>query len=155
MSKLNDKFPSLNFPEFSFKFSKKEGQIWVWDDIRKKNLLLTPEEWVRQHVVRFMQEVLNYPATSISIEGMLSINQQTKRYDVLAYTDGKPQILVECKAARIKITQDTFDQIARYNMALNVPYLWVTNGLQHFFATVDYKNEKYVFIKELPVFRKD
>jgi len=150
VEKINKKFPLLNFPEYSFRLSKKENEIWIWDDIRKKNLVLTPEEWVRQHVVQYLQTELNYPATSISQEGQLTINQQTKRYDVLAYTNGKPQVLVECKAARIKITQDTFDQIARYNLKLDVPYLWVTNGLQHFFATVDYKNERYVFVKELP-----
>lgn len=147
-------FPPLNFPNYSFHLFKKEGKVYVKDPIRKKNLLLTPEEWVRQHCIQFLHQELGYPNSTIGLEGKLTINQQTKRFDILAYQNSKPFILVECKAAQIKIDQNVFDQIARYNLELNVPFIWVTNGLKHFFATIDYQNQKYNFIKELPPFNR-
>ena len=143
-------FPPLNFNTYPLKLFKKEEQVFVKDEIRKKNLVLTPEEWVRQHCVHFLNQELNYPLSSIGLEGKLVINEQMKRFDILVYNNGQPLILVECKAASIKIDQKVFDQIARYNLKLNVSFIWVTNGLNHFFATIDYEAQKYNFIKKLP-----
>ena len=140
----------MNFPVYSFRFKNSENKVSIFDEIRKKFILLTPEEWVRQHCVHFLNQELNYPLSSIGLEGKLVINEQMKRFDILVYNNGEPLILVECKAASIKIDQKVFDQIARYNLKLNVPFIWVTNGLNHFFATIDYKAQQYNFIKELP-----
>lgn len=153
MTDLSKSFPALNFNAYPLKLIKKNGQVFVKDEIRKKDLVLTPEEWVRQHCVYFLNQQLGYPLSSIGLEGKLVINAQMKRFDILVYRNGEPQILVECKAASIKIDQKVFDQIARYNLKLNVPFIWVTNGLNHFFAVINYEAQKYNFIKELPMYK--
>lgn len=143
----------LDFPNFNFRFQKKEATIFIFDEIRKKFIVLTPEEWVRQHVIHFLVYQKKYPKSLISVEKMILINGLKKRYDVVVYnTNGQVLILVECKAPHIKTTQDTFDQIARYNMVLDAPFLMVTNGLNHYFCKMDFENECYLFIKNLPDF---
>jgi hypothetical protein len=143
----------LDFPNFNFRFQKKEATIFIFDEIRKKFIVLTPEEWVRQHVIHFLVYQKKYPKSLISVEKMILINGLKKRYDVVVYNaNGQVLILVECKAPHIKTAQDTFDQIARYNKALNAPFLMVTNGLNHYFCKMDFDNECYIFIKNLPDF---
>jgi hypothetical protein len=118
-------------------------------------VVLTPEEWVRQHVAYFLHEEKKYPISLISIEKQLLINNLKKRTDIIIFnTFGNQEIIVECKAPTIKITQETFDQIARYNLKLKANYLFVTNGLDHFYCQMDFENETYVFLKELPDFIK-
>ena len=117
-------------------------------------MVLTPEEWVRQHFIHFLTKEKNYPTSLIAIEKQLTINNLKKRSDILVFnTDGKPEIIVECKAPSIKITQDTFDQIARYNLKLKANFLIVTNGLEHFYCKMDYKNETYIFLEEIPTYK--
>lgn len=141
----------LNFPEFSLSLSKDDqGRILVFDIVRKKQLVLTPEEWVRQHFLHFLIESGGYPKSNISIEKGLKLNGLQKRCDILAYHQGEPFLLVECKAPHIKLDQVVFDQIARYNHVLKVPFLAVTNGLQHIYAIMDFENNQYKFIKDLP-----
>lgn len=141
----------LNFPIYKFRFKNSENKVAVFDEIRKKFVILTPEEWVRQHVVQFLLQEKKYPKSLINVEKILKINGLTKRYDAVVFNnDGSIFILIECKAPEIKITQTTFDQIARYNMTLNAQFLMVTNGQNHYFCQMDYKNEKYQFLKELP-----
>jgi hypothetical protein len=112
---------------------------------------LTPEEWVRQHVVQFLLQQKKYPKSLINVEKLLKVNGLTKRYDVVVFNnDGSIFILVECKAPVIKITQNTFDQIARYNLTMNAANLMVTNGHHHYFCQMDFEKEKYNFLKELP-----
>jgi len=114
---------------------------------------LTSEEWVRQHVVRFLIQERNYPKSYINVEKLIKINDLTKRYDVIVYQpNGEIFLLIECKAPEVKIAQQTFDQIARYNLVLKAKYLMVSNGLNHYFCQMDFENEKYVFLKELPSF---
>lgn len=114
-------------------------------------MVLTPEEWVRQHFVQFLIEEKNYPPTLIAIEKQVVVNNLKKRSDILVFDkEGNPDIIVECKAPKIKITQATFDQIARYNSKLNANFLIVTNGLTHFYCKMDFKKETYVFLKEIP-----
>ncbi len=145
----------LNFPSYSFRFKNNQNKIAVFDDLRKKFVILTPEEWVRQHCVKFLQEEKKYPLSHINVEKQLKIAGLTKRYDIVIFEpEGGIQIIVECKAPSVKITQDTFDQIARYNLSLNANYLMVTNGLQHFFCRLDYDNENYIFLKELPEYTR-
>lgn len=145
----------LNFPSYSFRFKNSQNKIAVFDDLRKKFIILTPEEWVRQHCVKFLQAEKNYPLSLINVEKQLKIAGLTKRYDIVVFEpDGNIQLIVECKAPSVKITQDTFDQIARYNLSLKANYLMVTNGLEHFFCQMDYENENYVFLKQLPEYSR-
>lgn len=143
----------LNFPNYTFRFKNSENKVAIFDEIRKKFILLTPEEWVRQHVVHYLLNEKKYPKSYINVEKILKINGLTKRYDVVVFNpDGSIFLLIECKAPQIAITQNTFDQIARYNMTLNANYMMVTNGLNHYFCHMDYKQEKYNFLRNLPDF---
>ena len=141
----------LNFQLYNFRFKNNENKVSIFDEIRKKFIILTPEEWVRQYVVQFLLEEKKYPKSLINVEKVLKINGLRKRYDVVVFnSDGSIFILIECKAPEIKITQATFDQIARYNMTMNAQFLMVTNGLNHYFCQMDYENEKYTFLENLP-----
>ncbi len=141
----------LNFPIYNFRFKNSENKVSIFDEIRKKFIILTPEEWVRQHVVRFLLEEKKYPKSLINVEKVLSVNGLRKRYDIVVFNpDGSIFVLVECKAPEIKTAQATFDQIARYNLALKAQFLMVTNGHNHYFCQMDFENEKYDFLKELP-----
>jgi len=143
----------LNLPEYTFRLKDESGKEYIFDEIRKKFLLLTPEEWVRQNFIKFLVAEKQYPASLIAIETGLKYNQLQKRADVLIYNKvGQADILIECKATGIKITQHVFDQIARYNMAFRVNYLIVTNGLNHFCCKMDYSNNSYFFLKDIPQF---
>ena len=143
----------LQFPTYTFRFKNSENKIAIFDEIRKKFILLTPEEWVRQHVVQFLLQEKNYPKSYINVEKLIKINSLTKRYDIVVYQpNGELFLLIECKAPEVKITQETFNQIARYNLVLNAKYLMVSNGLNHYFCQMDFENEKYVFLEELPSF---
>ncbi|SDR83294.1 Type I restriction enzyme R protein N terminus (HSDR_N) [Polaribacter sp. KT25b] len=144
----------LNLPTYNFKLKSKENKTLIFDKLRKKYMVLTPEEWVRQHYVSFLIEEKNYPTSLIALEKQLTINNRKKRTDILVFnTDGNPEIIVECKAPSIKITQDTFDQIARYNLKLKANFLIVTNGLEHFYCKMDFENETYIFLKEIPDYK--
>lgn len=143
----------LNFNSYQFRFKNTEGKISIFDEIRRKFIVLTPEEWVRQHVVQYLLQEKKYPKSYINVEKVIKLNGLIKRYDVVVFQpNGKLFLLVECKSADIVINQTTFDQIARYNMALESEYLMVTNGLNHYFCQMDYQSEKYNFLKELPDF---
>ncbi len=145
----------LNFPTYNFRFKSSENKILIFDVIRKKFIVLQPEEWVRQHVVRYMMQDKQYPKSLVNVEKQLLLNAIKKRYDVVVFNpDGSIQILVECKAPNIKINQTVFDQIARYNMQLKANYLMVTNGLEHFFCKMDFEKENYTFLKDVPDFSR-
>lgn len=146
---------SLNFPDYTFRFKNSENKVRIFDIIRKKFVVLQPEEWVRQHVVQYLIRDKNYPHALINVEKILTINRIKKRYDVVVYNrDGSIHILIECKSPKIKITQEVFDQIARYNMALRSSYLMVTNGLHHYYCQMDYEKEKYIFLQGIPDFSR-
>ena len=144
----------LNFPTYTFRFKNSENKVAIFDEIRKKFVILTPEEWVRQNVVRFLLEEKKYPKSYVNVEKVIKINGLTKRYDVVVFQpNGQLFLLIECKAPEVAISQNTFDQIARYNMVLEAKYLMVTNGLNHYFCQMDFENEKYLFLKALPEFK--
>ena len=144
----------LNLPNYKFKLKSNENKTLIFDNLRKKYMVLTPEEWVRQHFVHFLIEEKNYPASLIAIEKQVLVNNLKKRSDILVFNkDGNPEIIVECKAPKIKITQATFDQIARYNSKLRANFLVVTNGLSHFYCKMDFEKETYLFLKEIPDYK--
>lgn len=144
----------LNFPTYKFKLKNRENKPLVWDPVRKKWLVLQPEEWVRQHCIAFLLKDKKYPLELINVEKKIQLNGRSKRYDIIVFRPtGKPHILIECKAPTVSITQKSFDQIAQYNMALNSTYLMVTNGMDHYFCQIDAAQTKYHFLKSLPVFK--
>jgi len=144
----------LNYPSYPFRFKNRENKIYIFDVIRKKFVILQPEEWVRQHVVQNLISEKNYPQAHINVEKQLLINNLKKRYDVVVFNpDGSIEVLVECKSPDIKITQQVFDQIARYNLQLKANYLVVTNGINHFFCKMDFEKEQYSFLKDIPSYQ--
>jgi len=141
----------LNFPTYQFRFKSRENKPTIFDVVRKKFIVLTPEEWVRQNTIQYLINELNIPQALINVEKQIKLHKTIKRYDVIVYnSDGSIQLIVECKAPTIKIAQDTFDQIARYNFVLNANYLMVTNGLAHYYCQMDFENERYSFLEKLP-----
>jgi len=141
----------LNLPIYSIKLKKEVNKVQVFDPIRKKYIKLTPEEWVRQNFIQYLIQEKNYPASLMAIEMGIDLLNTKKRCDIVLFnTEGLPHMIVECKAPSIKISQDTFDQIARYNMSLKTNLLVVTNGIQHFVCIMDNQNQRYHFLKEIP-----
>jgi predicted type IV restriction endonuclease len=146
----------LNFPDYSFRFKNSENKVSIFDDIRKKFIILTPEEWVRQHTIQFLLQEKKYPKSYINAEKTITLNGTIKRYDIVVFKpNGELFLLIECKAPEVAITQQTFDQIARYNLKFNADYLMVTNGLNHYFCEMDLEKEQYAFLKELPAFNQN
>lgn len=130
-------FPPLNLPPAPLKLGRKGTQVFVWDSLRKKNLVLTPEEWVRQHLFYFLKDELHYPLGSFAVEGGFRLMGKLQRTDILVYKNAQAALLVECKAPSVKIKQETFDQALRYNLHYKVPYLLISNGLEHYWAKVE------------------
>lgn len=129
--------PPLNLPQANLKLGRKGDQIFVWDILRKKNLVLSPEEWVRQHLFHYLKDALGYPLGSFALEGGFRLMGRLQRTDILIYKNSSPQLLVECKAPSVTINQDTFDQALRYNLHYKVPFLLISNGLEHYWAAVE------------------
>lgn len=138
--------PKLNFQEnFDFKFRKDKDKFFIYDLVRKTYLLLTPEEWVRQHWIHYYLTVKSYSASALVTEKKIVLNGLTKRVDLLITEKAQPKILIECKAPQIKLTEKTFEQTARYNSIVGASEIILTNGLQHINAY--YENGKYQFYK--------
>lgn len=141
----------LNLPLYTFTLKKENGKPFIFDEIRKKFLVLTPEEWVRQNYVKFLIEERRFPPSLFQIETGLYVNNTLKRTDiVVCNSEGTPLVIVECKAPSVKITQNVFDQIARYNITLKTSFLAVTNGMSHFYCKIDVESKKYQFVKDIP-----
>lgn len=141
----------LNLPQYPLRIKQDDKGIYIFDDIRKKFLVLTPEEWVRQHLVHFLIREKKYPKSLIRLEGGLKLNSRQKRSDILIFNNtGEKILLVECKAPSVKISQNAFDQIARYNFVHRVQWLLVSNGIQHYCCEIDFKNNSYRFVEDLP-----
>jgi hypothetical protein len=143
----------LNLPALSnsLKLSKLGGRIRVFDPIRKKFLIKTPEEIVRQLVLAYLITVKGYSPYRISVEKTVKVNGLNKRFDILVFDpDMRPWLMIECKAPNIPVTTDTFRQVAMYNLAHRVKYLMVTNGLQSFCCSMDYEQESYTYLTEVP-----
>ena len=145
----------LNLPTYQFEIKSSENKQLIFDKIRKKYVVLTPEEWVRQNFVTYLLEEKKYPISLIAVEKQLTVNKLKKRFDILVFDkNANHNIIVECKSPKIKITQETFDQIARYNLALNAEYLIVTNGLSHYYCKMDSEKQQYIFLKDLNSYQK-
>jgi hypothetical protein len=146
----------LNFPTYSFRFKNSENKPYIFDEIRKKFIVLTPEEWVRQHVVQFLLQDKKYPKSLVNVEKLVKVNGLNRRYDGIVFNpDGSIFLLIECKAPEVTISQQTFDQIAQYNLILKSEYLMVTNGINHYFCSMDFENKKYQFLQNLPNYKNE
>jgi hypothetical protein len=143
----------LNLPEYSFRISGKEGSETIFDSLRKKYVKLTPEEWVRQNFVQYLIYEGKYPPGLIGIEVMSGFNKLRKRVDILVHNrEGRPIMIVECKAPDVKIDDTVFDQVVCYNMGFKVPYLIVTNGIVHYACKIDHERNKYDFLLVIPLY---
>lgn len=143
----------LNLPEYSFKFKTRDGKDYIFDSLRRKYVRLTPEEWVRQNFVQFLVTEKKYSVSLIAVEAGVKVNNNPQRADLVVFDrSGKPALVAEFKAPEIKISQQTFDQIVRYNMQLKVPLLIVSNGLQHYCCRINYDDNSYAFLPEIPEF---
>lgn len=139
----------LNLPTYEYKIRTAGQSKQIFDLLRKKYVVLTPEEWVRQHFIQFLISEKKYPASLMSVERGLKINSLQKRTDIVVFNKfGNPWMIVECKSPTIEITEDTLFQAARYNMSLNVQFLSLTNGLEHYCCKIEKKS--IVFLDDLP-----
>ena len=139
----------LNLPSADIGLERRDGRLFIWDFVRRRWVVLTPEEWVRQHFSHWMTEHLGYPLARLGHEISLEQNGMQRRADAVFYDhEGRPLVIVEFKAPHIAISQKTFDQISRYNMVLQVPYLIISNGLQHFCLHV--REDGMEFLREIP-----
>lgn len=145
------KYPPLNLPPTDLRLRNTGPKPEVWDILRRKWLVLTPEEWVRQHFIRFLTGTQGVDPFRIVQEQQLTIHGFSLRADIVVYSrQTEPQLVVECKAAGVAITQEVFNQVAHYNIQLGVPYLVVTNGLQHYCCEIDHEARNYRFINKIP-----
>jgi type I site-specific restriction-modification system R (restriction) subunit len=143
----------LNLPAYNFRIIKKNEKPFIFDDLRKKFVALTPEEWVRQHFIRFLINVKHYPASLIAIEKQLVINGLKKRCDAVVYSrNAEPLMIIEFKATTVSIAQQTFDQAAVYNSKLKVDYFIISNGLKHYCCRLDKNVLQYNFLDDIPDF---
>ena len=141
----------LNLPEFKILIKNKDNKPHIFDIVRKKFVLLTHEEWVRQHVINFFIQ-RKISKNHIAVEKKILVNNLIKRFDIVVFDrSGKILVLVECKAPHIKLNQKVFDQVSIYNQHLDSKYLMITNGLTHFYLKVDKKNKKYIFLDNFPI----
>ena len=144
----------LNFPPYEFKIREPgdTGQISkIFDTIRRKYVSLTPEEWVRQHMARFLVEELGYPKGRVGMEKEIRVNKLSRRPDLVIFGEtGKPLLVVECKAPKVKITQSVFDQAARYNLTLKAHFFIFTNGLKTYCCLLHAPSGSYHFLETIP-----
>jgi len=142
---------ALNLPTYSFKIKEVNGKKYVFDEVRRRFVALTPEEWVRQHMIKFLSLDRSYPISLFSIEKKHVHNRMARRCDFVVYDrTGNPLMVVECKAPGVEIGQQVFDQASRYNQQYRAPYLLITNGNKHFCCKVNIKNHGFEFLTEIP-----
>lgn len=141
----------LNLPSFDIRLQRDDEGVKIFDRLRKKFIILTPEEWVRQHFVNYLINHKGFPESLMANEIGITLNGTRRRCDTVVFDKhGSPMVIVEYKASSIVISQSTFDQIVRYNMVLHARYLIVSNGMNHYCCRIDYDNMSYDFLKEVP-----
>ena len=141
----------LCFPNYEFRIKNRHNKKYIFDLIRKKFILLTPEEWVRQNCIMFLINEQKVPKVLINVEKKIKVNNLTKRYDIIVYKpNGSVFLLVECKSPKVNINQETFNQISIYNSEIIAEYLMLTNGLFNYYCSIDYSNQCYKFVKDFP-----
>ena len=141
----------LNLPQYNFRIKKQDEKLLIFDSQRKRYVSLTPEEWVRQHFIRFLIDKKGYPSALLAVEKQLNLNGMKKRCDAILYNpDAKPAMIIEFKAPHVSINQQTFDQVAVYNAKLKVDFFIISNGLEHYCCSVNTKTAQYEYFPEIP-----
>ena len=146
---------ALNFPCYDIKQKYEQEKKYIYAHIRRKYVVATPEEWVRQHLIHFLIEERHFPKTLIAVETALTVNGLKRRTDLVVF-DKKTRkvcLIVECKAPYIKISQSVFEQIAQYNISLQTKFLIVTNGLKHYCCKINLKEKSYHFLSDIPFYK--
>jgi hypothetical protein len=144
---------AIDFSAYNFNIKSDKDVHYVFDIIRKKWMVATPEEWVRQHVVHYLVFDRQYPSSLIAVERGLTLNGRRKRFDLVIFNkQGKASMMIECKRPEVELSQDVLDQIAQYNSVFGARYLWVTNGKEHRIVVYNPDFSSYVFLNELPEF---
>jgi hypothetical protein len=153
--KYKTKLKELTLPQYSFKIAGKPGKETIFDQVRRKYVRLTPEEWVRQHFVQYLVREGNYPAGLMGIEVPFRMNRLTKRVDILVHDrSGKPVMIVECKEPDTGLDEKVFDQIVTYNMQFRVPFLVLTNGIMNYACRMDFENNRYDMLEVIPMYEE-
>ncbi len=141
----------LNLPTYFFRIKEDKGKKYIFDEIRRRFVLLTPEEWVRQHLVNYLITVKKFPLPLISVEKGFSSNRRKQRFDLLIFDrKGEPLMIAECKAPDVEINQQVFDQASRYNNRYKADYMLITNGLKHYCCHINKQNRQYKFLPDIP-----
>lgn len=142
-------------PPYAYKLKQNNGSVQIWDAVRRKYVVLTPEEWVRQHFIAYLVGSKKYPLGRIGNEISLSLNGRSRRCDTLVYdAEGQPLVLIEYKAPHIPMSQKVFEQAVRYNICFRVPYIMLSNGISHYCCRIDYDSRKYSFLTEIPSYNE-
>jgi type I site-specific restriction endonuclease len=145
----------LNFPEYQFRITSKNGKQQIFDIVRKKFVALTPEEWVRQHVLHHLHEKKSAPLSLIGVEVSLKLNSLVKRADVVVYArTGKPIMLIECKAPGVSVSHHVFEQAARYDMIFHVNFMFITNGMSHYCCKFNHDDHTHSFLPDIPSYEE-
>lgn len=145
----------LNLPQYSFRIRGKNGNEMILDQLRRKYVKLTPEEWVRQNFVQYLINEGKYPPGLIGIEVLFRYNKLKKRVDILVHNrSGQPIMIVECKSPDVEIDEKVFEQIATYDMKYKVPYLIVTNGMHHYACKMNHQELKYEYLLVIPLYEE-
>ncbi len=151
---MTEKFPQLCFPPYQFRLKKEDDKSYIFDEIRKKWIVCTPEEWVRQNLVRFLIQDCAYPQALIALEKQVIIAERNLRFDALTYDrEFKPLMIIECKAPTVKLTQKVFDQIWNYNLEIMAPFFIVTNGIDFVMGKYD-RNKGVEFFDRVKLFKE-
>ena len=146
---------SLNLPSYDAKIRKNGSLMEIYDPLRRKYVALTPEEWVRQHFVNWLISDKEYLTSLMANEAGIKLNSLTRRCDTVVYDQHlDPLMIIEYKESNISITQDVFDQVVRYNTVLKVPYIVVSNGVNHYCCKMNYEKQSYDFLTEIPNYRE-
>lgn len=142
----------LQLPRFNAKLKQGQHGVEIFDTYRKKYLKLTPEEWVRQHLLHWLTDHLGYQSARLSVEKSLNLNGMNRRYDAVWFdaSGTKPLILIECKATHVEINQSVFDQAGRYNMVIDAPFMLLSNGITHLFAKINHQKGRYELLEQVP-----
>jgi hypothetical protein len=148
--------PTLNFPVYEYRIQGESGALKIFDLARKKYVALTPEEWVRQHLINYLNIHKGYPIGLMMVEKEFKYNGLSKRADIVVCDrTGAPLLMAECKSADVEITQRVFDQAMRYNLTMNVKLMVLSNGVNHFCFQLDRERQTYIALTEIPGWKKD
>ncbi|NCI50995.1 type I restriction enzyme HsdR N-terminal domain-containing protein [Sediminibacterium roseum] len=121
----------IEYPPFDFRIKKENEKEWIFDEVRKQWVRLTPEEWVRQNILQYLLQVKKYPASLIAVEKEIALGELRKRFDILVYKEAKPWMIIECKEMNVPLSEATIRQILNYNITIRADYIMVTNGTEH------------------------